>query len=117
MELYSDDSGITNRPVDNNKRYSIEVTDNGRMKGYIDDTNVFSCNYMIPYTAKREYYNDIDHGIIKLWDWEGTNVNNEDPISKMFMQASNATQFGLHTTFMLTLYISANEWLSFRREN
>lgn len=121
LELYADEySGFTNLPVNNSKRYSIEVTDNGWIKGYIDDTNVFSCNYMITYTAKQYYngYNLIDHGIIKLWDWEGTNVNNDDPISKMFMQISNVTQFRLITTASrLTLDISASEWLFFHREN
>ena len=121
LELYADEySGFTNLPVNNSKRYSIEVTDNGWIKGYIDDTNVFSCNYMITYTAKQYYngYNLIDHGIIKLWDWEGTNVNNDDPISKMFMQISNVTQFRLITTASrLTLDISASEWLFFHRED
>jgi hypothetical protein len=91
--------------------------EDGMVKGRINDTNDFNCHYMIPYTAKRDYYNDdVDHGVIQLWDWQVTEVEDNDPLSQQFIKISNATQFKLVSSFSLALFTSPKEWFLFRRE-
>ena len=123
LDMYSDADGTSHHAgkelgkyyyaVDD--RYSIEFMENGRVEGRIN-TNEFSCHYMIPYTGKRAYYNDIDHGVINLCDWKIAEVEDNDLLSKQFMRISNATQFQLVSNYFLTLYISPKEWFCFRRE-
>lgn len=120
LDSYSDANGNVH-PAGNgwmgNERYSIEFMEDGVVKGRINDTNDFSCHYMIPYTTKRDYYNDdVDHGIIQLWDWQVTEIEDNDPLSQQFIKISNATQFKLVSSFSLALFTSPKEWFLFRRE-
>jgi len=85
--------------------------------GRINDTNDFSCRYMVPYIGTRAYYEDaVEHGIINLWDWNITNVADDNPISEKMTHISNATQIKLLLTYNLTLFVSPNEYFHFRRE-
>ena len=58
-----------------------------------------------------------DHGIINSWDWTGTMVGDDDPVSKQFMHILEATQFKLVTSLSLTLYVSPKEFYVFRNED
>ena len=99
------------------RRFSIEFKADGTVVGRINDTNDFSCRYMVPYIGKRAYYEDaVDHGIINLWDWTVTEVADDNPVSQKMMQISNATQIKLLLTYNLTLFLSPNEILHFRRD-
>ena len=72
---------------------------------------------MIPYVAKRDYYNDgVDHGVIELWNWNVTEVVDDDPVSQQFIRIIDATQFKMVSSFSLAIFISPKEWFLFRRE-
>ena len=102
----------------NHHNYNIEFKADGTVEGRIDDTDDFSCNYMVPYIGKRAYYEDaVEHGIIKLWDWKKTNVANDNPLSERMTHISNATQIKLLMTYNLTLYVSPDEYYVFRRDD
>lgn len=99
------------------RRFSIEFKADGTVVGRINDTNDFSCHYMVPYIGTRAYYEDaLEHGIINLWDWNITEVADDNPISEKMKHISNATQIKLLLTYNLGLWISPNEFLWFRRE-
>jgi hypothetical protein len=99
------------------RRFSIEFKADGTVVGRINDTNDFSCRYMVPYIGTRAYYEDaVEHGIINLWDWNITNVADDNPISEKMTHISNATQIKLLLTYNLTLFVSPNEYFHFRRE-
>ena len=120
LEGYSDADGQYHRVGDGwlgDPQYSIEFMENGRVEGRINDTNDFSCSYMIPYVAKRDYYNDgVDHGVIELWNWNVTEVVDDDPVSQQFMRLPDATQFKMASSFSLAIFVSPKEWFLFRRE-
>jgi hypothetical protein len=120
LEGYSDADGQYHRVGDGwlgDPQYSIEFMENGRVEGRINDTNDFSCSYMIPYVAKREYYNDgVDHGVIKFLNWNVTEVVDDDPVSQQFMRLPDATQFKMASSFSIAIFISPKEWFLFRRE-
>jgi len=99
------------------RRFSIEFKADGTVVGRINDTNDFSCRYMVPYIGTRAYYEDaVEHGIINLWDWNITKVADDNPISEKMTHIPNATQIKLLLTYNLTLFLSPNEILHFRRE-
>ena len=99
------------------RRFSIEFKADGTVVGRINDTNDFSCRYMVPYIGKRAYYEDaVDHGIINLWDWKVTEVADDNPVSQKMMRIPDATQIKLLLTYNLTLFLSPNEILHFRRD-
>ena len=101
----------------NHYNYNIEFKADGTVEGRIDGTDDFCCNYMMPYIGKRAYYEDaVDHGIIKLWDWNITNVADGNPLSERMTHIVNATQIKLLMTYNLTLYVSPDEYYVFRRE-
>lgn len=120
---YSDADG-TFHQLNNGRgdeRYSIQFKENGMLEGSVDGANIFSCYYSIPYSAKRAYYEDLDHGIINLTGWEGAPVNADDPISQKMMRINSVTQFMLLANpdlvvNLLTLYISPEEFLMFQHE-
>ena len=100
------------------KRFSIEFKADGTVVGRINDTNDFSCRYMVPYIGTRAYYEDaVEHGIINLWDWNITEVADDNLVSQKMMHISNATQIKLLLTYNLTLFVSPNEYYVFRRDN
>ncbi len=123
LDMYSDADGTSHHVgkelgdyhYATDDRYTIEFMEHGRVEGRIN-TNEFGCNYMITYTGKRAYYNDIDHGVIHMWDWIVTKVGDDDPLSEKFLRISSATQFQLVSNYSLTLYVSPKEWFCFRRE-
>ena len=99
------------------KGFYIEFKEDGTVVGRINDTNDLSCRYMVPYIGKRAYYEDAaEHGIINLWDWNITNVADDNPISEKMTHISNATQIKLIMKLNLVLYVSPNEYYVFRRE-
>ena len=116
LTSYSDASG-SHQLDRGDERFSIEFKEHGRVEGNINDTNDFSGSYILGYVGKRAYYEDIDHGVINLWNWYITEVIDDDPVSQQFMRISNATQFKLVTPVSLTLYISPTEWFCFRNGN
>ncbi len=105
-----------------NERYFIEFKENGIVEGRIGE-NTFSCYYMLPYTPKikpnyeNDYREDLTYGVINLWDWNVTEANDNDPISKQFMRIFNATQFKLWSSDRLVLRLSENEVYGFMSEN
>jgi len=118
LQSYSDGDGTSPHQVNNGRgdeRYYIEFKENGRMVGNIG-RNEFSCTYILGYVGKRAYYEDIDHGVINLWNWAATMVNDDDPVSMQMMHIANATQFKLVSSLSLALYVSPKEWFLFRRE-
>lgn len=103
------------------ERYSIQFMENGMLEGSFNGENIFSCYYTIPYSGKRAYYEDLDHGIINLRGWEGSPVNTNDSISQKLMRINSVTQFQLIAkpglvVNLLTLYISPKEFLMFQHE-
>lgn len=121
LDSYGGVDSITNcwknYPVGNgtDKKYTIEFKDNDRVEGRINDMNDFCCNYMIPYTAKREDYHDsVEHGFVRLWNVAASKVNDDDPLSERFMRVFDATQFQV-TEIFLTLYVTPYEYYIFRR--
>ena len=100
------------------KGFYIEFKADGTVEGRINDTNDFSCRYMVPYIGTRAYYEDaVEHGIINLWDWNITNVADDNPISEKMTHISKATQIKLIKTINLTLYVTPDEYYVFRRDN
>ena len=100
------------------KRFSIEFKADGTVVGRINDTNDFSCRYMVPYIGTRAYYEDaVEHGIINLRDWNITEVADDNLVSQKMMHISNASQIKLLLTYNLTLFVSPNEYYVFRRDN
>jgi hypothetical protein len=100
------------------KGFYIEFKADGTVIGRINDINDLSCRYMVPYIGKRAYYEDaVEHGIINLWDWNITNVADDNPISEKMTHISKATQIKLIKKICLTLYVSPNEYYVFRRDN
>ena len=116
LTSYSDADGKFYQLERDDERFSIEFMENGRIESR-NNRNTFFGTYMIPFVGKRAYYEDIDHGIINSWDWTGTMVGDDDPVSKQFMHISNATQFKLVTSLSLTLYVSPKEFYVFRNED
>ena len=116
LQSYSDAEGT--HQVGNGRGdecYYIELMENGRMVGNIG-RNEFSCTYILGYVGKRAYYEDIDHGVINLWNWATSMVGDDDPVSMQMMHIANATQFKLVSSLSMTLYVSPKEWFLFRRE-
>ena len=119
---YTDADGKVHQHESGMERYAIEFKEDGhQLVGSIDDTDIFSCHYMLPYAAKRAYYEDLDHGLINLWDWEAAQVGDDDPILQKMMRIAKATQFYLLTNpnlvvNLLNLYISPEECLMFQHE-
>lgn len=100
------------------KGFYIEFKADGTVEGRINNTNDFSCRYMVPYIGTRAYYEDaVEHGIINLWDWNITNVADDNPISEKMTHISKATQIKLIKTINLTLYVTPDEYYEFRRDN
>ena len=100
------------------KGFYIEFKADGTVEGRINDINDLSCRYMVPYIGKRAYYEDaVEHGIINLWDWNITNVADDNPISEKMTHISKATQIKLIKTINLTLYVTPDEYYVFRRDN
>lgn len=100
------------------KGFYIEFKADGTVEGRINDTNDFSCRYMVPYIGKRAYYEDAaEHGIINLWDWNMTNVADDNLVSQRMMRISNASQIKLLMKLNLTLYVSPDEYYVFRRDD
>ena len=118
LEGYSGADGVWHRAGEGwngNERFSIEFKADGTAEGCINNTNYFSFNYTLPYSAKREGYNDgSDHGIINVWNWQVTDVDDDDPVSKQFMRLPYVTQFVLIKDYTVTLYISDKELFDFR---
>lgn len=119
---YEDTDGTVHQHERGMERYTIEFKEDGhQLVGSIDGTDIFRCNYTIPYSAKRAYYEDLDHGLINLRDWEAAQVNDDDPILQMMMRIAKVTQFYLLTNpnlafNLLNLYISPEECLMFQHE-
>ena len=116
LTSYSDADGNYHVLDRDDERFSIEFMENGRIE-VCNNANTFFGTYIIPFVGKRAYYEDIDHGIINSWDWTGTMVGDNDPVSKQFRHISNATQFKLVTSLSLTLYVSPKEFYVFRNED
>lgn len=102
-------------------RYYIEFKEDGgeyrpsgSFSGRIKDLNDFCGSYTLPFVGKRAYYEDIEHGVINLSDWNVTKVADDDPVSKQFVRISKATQFRLVSTDFLAIYVSSKEYFSFR---
>ena len=78
---------------------------------------------MLPFTPKvdpndeNNYRDDLTYGVINLWDWNVTEINDDDPLSKQFTRIFNATQFKLWSSDLLVLKISEREFYAFAREN
>ena len=117
LTSYSDADGMSHQLDRGDERFTIEFKENGRIEGSINDTNDFSGSFILGYVGKRAYYEDIDHGVINLWDLAVTEVADDDPVSQQFMRISNATQFKLVTPISLTLYVSPTEFFVFRNGN
>ena len=117
LTSYSDADGMSHQLDRGDERFTIEFMENGRVEGSINDTNDFSGSFILGYVGKRAYYEDIDHGVINLWDLAVTEVADDDPVSQQFMRISNATQFKLVTPISLTLYVSPTEFFVFRNGN
>lgn len=119
LEAYSDADGTFHRLNDGrgDERFYIEFMEDGKAEGRINDTNDFSCNYILKFSGKRAYYEDaVDHGVINLSNWQVTDVDDDDPVSKRFMHISNASQFKLINTCSLALFLSPKEFLLFRND-
>jgi hypothetical protein len=120
---YTDANNHFHRVSDwGDERYSIEFKENGKVEGRIGG-NDFSCYYMLPFTPKIEpndennYRDDLTYGVINLWDWNVTEINDNDSLTKQFKRIFNATQFKLWSSDRLVLTISDRECYSFVREN
>ena len=122
--MYKDADGVDHRVGEDyhgDNRYYIEFKEDGggyrpsgSFSGRIKDLNDFSGSYTLPFVGKRAYYEDIEHGVINLSDWNVTKVADDDPVSKQFMRISEATQFRLVSTDFLAIYVSSKEYFSFR---
>jgi hypothetical protein len=121
LELYSDPNGTIHRVGDGwegDERFSLEFQADGIAVGRINDTNEFSFNYMLPYVSQRENYNDgTEHGIINLWNWQVTDVEDDNPASKQFMRFPNVTQLVFYQNYYVCFYISDKEWFHFRNNH
>lgn len=121
LESYTDAEGNLHQVGEwGDENYFIEFKEDGSAEGRIG-ANTFSCNYTLPYTLKltneeNSNQKDLHYGVFNLWDWKATGVDEEDPISKVFMRINEADQFKLWSTRFLVLRISDKEVLSFFRE-
>lgn len=121
LESYTDAEGNLHQVGEwGNENYSIEFKEDGSAEGRIG-ANTFSCNYALPYTLKltneeNSNQDDLHYGVFNLWDWTVTGVDEEDPVSKMFMRINDASQFKLWSTRFLVLRISDREVFAFSRE-
>lgn len=121
LESYTDAEGKLHQVGEwGDENYFIEFKENGRAEGRMG-TNTFNCNYTLPCTLKLtngENWNqdDLHYGVFNLWDWAATGVDEEDPVSKVFMRINEASQFKLWSTRILGLRISYNEVLVFFRD-
>ena len=120
---YSDADGTLHQVSQNwgDERYSIEFKEDGTVEGRIN-LNDYNCYYTVPYfctyDGKRDGYNgDLHYGLINLWNWKVTKVNDDDPLSNEFMRIFNATEFKLWSSDFLTIKISDKEYFAFFREN
>lgn len=117
LDMYKDADGVDHRVGEGyhgDNRYYIEFKEDGSFSGRINDTNDFSGSYVLPFVGKRAYYEDIEHGVINLSDWNVTKVADDNPVSQQFMRISEATQFKLVLTDYLAIYVSSKEYFSFR---
>ena len=122
--MYKDADGVDHRVGEDyhgDNRYYIEFKEDGggyrpsgSFSGRIKDLNDFSGSYTLPFVGKRAYYEDIEHGVINLSDWNVTKVADDDPVSQQFVRISEATQFRLVSTDFLAIYVSSKEYFSFR---
>ncbi len=123
LTSYSDADGTLHQVSQNwgDERYSIEFKEDGTVEGRIN-LNDYNCYYTVPhfctYDGKRDGYNgDLHYGLINLWDWKVTKVNDDEPLSNEFMRIFNATEFKLWSSDFLTIKISDKEYFAFFREN
>lgn len=122
LESYTDAEGNLHQVGEwGDENYFIEFKEDGSAEGRIG-SNTFSCNYTLPHTLKltnseNSNCDDLHYGVFNLWDWTATGVDEEDPISKVFMRINDASQFKLWSTSFLVLRISDKEVLSFFRED
>ena len=104
-------------------RYSFDLMEDGSVSGQINGTADFSFKVMVPYAAPRVGYNDgVDHGIFSISDWQVSEVNDNNPVSKRFMDIVNVTQFQMFAkegfvADWLCLYITPNEYIGFIRSH
>ena len=124
LQSYSDADNVFHQVSRDwgDERYSIEFKENGKVEVRIGG-NDYSCYYMLPFTPKvdpndeNNYRDDLTYGVINLWDWNVTEINDDDPLSKQFTRIFNATQFKLWSSDLLVLKISEREFYAFAREN
>ena len=97
-------------------RFTIKFSKNYIVEGQ-NNRNSYESRYMLIYSSKREGYGGfIDYGVIHLSVMVTTEVNDNDPVAKIFPRIFNATQFELFSTDYLRLRISAKEYFFFRHE-
>ena len=123
LQSYSDADGTVHQVSQGwgDERYSIEFKEDGTVVGRIN-TNDYNCFYTVPYfctyDGKRDGYNgDLHYGLVNLWNWKVTEVNDDEPLSKVFMRISNATEFKLWMSLFMNIKISDKEVLHFFRED
>ena len=103
------------------ERYTIEFKKYGIMEGTIN-TNEFSGYYTLPYMCtidgKRDGYNDnLYYGLINLQDWTVTELNDDEPLSKVFMHIFDATEIKFWTQNIMRITTSDGEFFCFFSEN